>query len=111
MSYLVSNNNIVLQKSRFVGSHSNHTLNTLTKLGWLGGWLCIIPAAIIIGTSDEYSAIDGTLFMVAAFVASYIASIDTILGRAYGFVVGYLLSASTLPINLALVIYLYIHLH
>lgn len=111
MSYLVNNNSIVVKKSTLLGTHSNATLNALTALGSWGGWLCIIPAAFIVGTTDDYTAIYGVLFMVAAYVASYIAPLDNIIDRTYGYIVGYILSALTLPINAALVVYLYVDLH
>lgn len=111
MSYLVNNNSIVVKKSTLIGTHNNDTLNILTALGSWGGWLCIIPAAFIVGTSDDYTAINGVLFFVAAFVASYIAPIDHIVGRVHGYAVGYIFSALTLPINVALLIYLYVDLH
>lgn len=114
MSYLVGHNYLIQRKSKLAGAYSNPTLNLLSGLGGIGGWFCIIPAAIIIATAYDYEILDGFLFLGAAYLSSFVAglvTIESILGRANGFVVGYFLSALTLPINIGLVIYLYIQLH
>ena len=114
MSYLVGHNYLIQLKSKLAGTYSNPTLNLLSGLGGIGGWFCIIPAAIIITTAYDYEILDGFLFLGAAYLGSLVAglvTIESMLGRANGFVVGYFLSALTLPINIGQVIYLYIQLH
>ncbi len=113
MSYLVGNNYLVQKRLHIAGMYSNHTLNFWTSIGGFGGWFCILPAAIIIGTSYEYGLSESLLFLVAAFIGSILAgalSPRRMLGSAFGYFSEYILSALTLPINVILVLVLYNHL-
>ena len=113
MAYLVGNNYLVQKKLNIPGMYSNQILNFWTSIGGFGGWFCILPAAIIIGTSYEYGLSESLLFLAVAFIGSFAAGLITpqaTLGPVWGYIIGYILSALTLPINVLLVLSLYDYL-
>lgn len=103
MGYLVGTNSIVERQIKaFAGcGYSNSTLGTLSALGGFGGWFCAIPAAYFVGSAWGNGVVDGVLFILAVLGGAVVS----------GFLrrnpLNYLLSALTLPANVALVFVVY----
>jgi len=68
MGYLTGNNALVEHRAKsFVGmGYANPTAGTLSRLGGLGGWFCILPAAYFVGSGDGGGFLVGLLFCAVA---------------------------------------------
>lgn len=103
MGYFVGNNGLVEKRARsFIGmGFANPTAAQLSRLGGLGGWFCVLPAAYIAGSADGSGFAQGLLFVAASVGGAAIAAIARIPG------LNYLFSAATLFVNIALAVVVY----
>ncbi|QPK03981.1 hypothetical protein LWM38_07065 [Vibrio kanaloae] len=103
MGYFVGTNALVeKQAQRFVGcGYSNQTMGLLSRLGGLGGWFCIIPAAYFVGADYGNGFLEGFYFVLAVMGGAFASGMLQIPG------VNYLLSAITLFVNIGLVFAVY----
>lgn len=103
MGYFIGTNALVeKQAMRFVGhGYANPALGTLSKLGALGGWFCILPAAYFVGSDYGNGFLEGLYFVMAAFGGALLSGFLQIPG------LNYLLSAITIFVNVALAFLVY----
>jgi hypothetical protein len=104
MGYFIATNGMVQRRAKsFIGmGFANPTLRLLSELGGLGGWFCIFPAAYFVGSSYGNGFLQGVLFCVAALGGAILAGLVKIPGF------NYLISASTLFVNIGLAILVYV---
>jgi hypothetical protein len=104
MGYFIGNNGLVEKRARsFIGmGFANQTAATLSKLGGLGGWFCILPAAYFAGSADGSGFMQGLFFVLSSLAGAAIAAVAQIPG------INYLLSVATLFANIALAILVYV---
>jgi len=104
MGYFIGNNGLVERRARsFIGmGFANPTAAQLSRLGGLGGWFCILPAAYFAGSADGNGFMQALLFLAASMAGAAVAAIVQIPG------VNYLLSAATLFVNIALAVLVYV---
>lgn len=104
MGFFVGTNGSVEKRvSNFVGfGYSNSAAGLLSKLGGLGGWFCIIPAAYFIGADYGNGFLEVVYFLLAVFGGSFVSGFFQISG------ISYIFSSLTVFINASLVVAVYL---
>ncbi|OEY65995.1 hypothetical protein [Marinobacter sp. X15-166B] len=103
MGYFAGTNALVQKQAmRFAGTRfANPVMGTLSALGALGGWFCILPAAYFVGSDYGNGFLEGFYFVMASLGGVLVSGMLQIAG------LNYLLAAITVFVNIGLAILVY----
>lgn len=103
MGYFTATNGMVERRTRaFPGmGYNNPNYAKMSALGGLGGWFCILPAAYFFGSAYGNGLLEGFIFCIAALGGAILAGIAKFQNLSY------IVSAITLPANIALTAVVY----
>ena len=103
MGYFMGTNYFVeKQTQRYVGAgYGNPIAGQLSKLGALGGWFCVFPAAYFVGSDYGSGLLEGFYFVLAFVGGVMISGSLQIPG------LNYIFSALTVFLNIGLVFSVY----
>lgn len=103
MGFIIAINGGVEKRAQtFVGmGYVNPTARRLSSLGGLSAFLCLMPAAFLVGLAPDNAFWNGFIFVLAALAGAFVS------GFFKSVTLNYLLSALALPLNIGLLILVY----